>query len=108
MLVLGLLLFVSLFVLNFNVVVPLLARDVLGEGAHGFGLLMAALGVRRRARRARRGERRPAAAVDARWWSSAAVVASAGVLALGFVRSFALAAAILVVTGSRRSSSRRR
>src|SRR5205814_1576863 len=43
-LVLGLLLFVSLFVLNFNVVVPLLAREVLGQGAHGFGLLMAALG----------------------------------------------------------------
>ena len=41
----GLLLTVSLFVINFNVIVPLIARDVLGEGAHGFGLLMAALGV---------------------------------------------------------------
>jgi len=44
-LVLGLLLFVSLFVINFNVIVPLFARDVLGQGAHGFGLLMAALGI---------------------------------------------------------------
>ena len=44
-LILGLLLVVSLFVINHNVLVPLLARDVLHEGAHGFGLLMAALGV---------------------------------------------------------------
>jgi predicted MFS family arabinose efflux permease len=32
-------------VLNFNVVVPLIARDVLRQGAHGFGLLMSALGT---------------------------------------------------------------
>jgi len=44
-LILGLLLVVSLFVINHNVLVPLLARDVLHEGAHGFGLLMAALGL---------------------------------------------------------------
>ena len=44
-LILSLLLFVSLFVINHNVLVPLLARDVLHEGAHGFGLLMAALGT---------------------------------------------------------------
>src|SRR2546425_705288 len=31
--------------LNFNVVVPLVARDMLKLGAHGFGLLMSALGV---------------------------------------------------------------
>jgi len=43
-LILSLLLAVSLFVINHNVLVPLLARDVLHEGAHGFGLLMAALG----------------------------------------------------------------
>jgi len=36
---------VSLLGLNFNVVVPLIARDVLHEGAQGFGLLMSALGV---------------------------------------------------------------
>src|SRR5262249_57525609 len=44
-LVFSLLLTVSLFVVNYNVFVPLIARDVLGEGAHGFGLLMAALGT---------------------------------------------------------------
>lgn len=43
--VLSLLLFVSLFVLNQNVLVPLLARDVLHAGAQGFGLLMASLGA---------------------------------------------------------------
>jgi len=97
-LVLGLLLFVSLFVLNFNVVVPLIARNVLGEGAHGYGLLMAALGggaVIGALGVASAGLRRPSAAM----LITAAVVTSAGVLALGFVRSFALAAAVLVVTG---------
>ncbi len=44
-LVLSLLLTVSLFVINHTVMVPLLARDVLHVGAHGFGLLMAALGT---------------------------------------------------------------
>jgi MFS family permease len=44
-LILGLLLSVSLFVINYNVFVPLIARDVLHQGAHGFGLLMASLGV---------------------------------------------------------------
>ncbi len=42
---LALLVIVSLLVLNFNVVVPLVARDVLNEGAHGFGLLMSSLGA---------------------------------------------------------------
>ncbi len=42
---LALLVCVSLLVLNFNVLVPLIARDVLNEGPHGFGLLMASLGV---------------------------------------------------------------
>jgi predicted MFS family arabinose efflux permease len=43
--VLSLLLVVSLCVFNFSVFVPLLARDVLGQGPEGFGLLMAAVGV---------------------------------------------------------------
>jgi MFS family permease len=42
---LGLLVAVSLLVLNFNVLVPLVARGVLNEGAHGFGLLMSSLGA---------------------------------------------------------------
>jgi predicted MFS family arabinose efflux permease len=44
-LVMSLLVVVSLFVVNMNVLVPLIARDVLHEGAHGFGLLMASLGL---------------------------------------------------------------
>ena len=41
----ALLVIVSLLVLNFNVIVPLVARDVLNQGAHGFGLLMSSLGA---------------------------------------------------------------
>jgi MFS family permease len=44
-LTLGLLSTVGLFVINHNVLVPLLARDVLHEGVHGFGLLMAGVGI---------------------------------------------------------------
>ena len=44
-LVMSLLVVVSLFVINMNVLVPLIAREVLHEGAHGFGLLMASLGL---------------------------------------------------------------
>ena len=44
-LILSLVLALGLFVMNHNVLVPLLARDVLHEGAHGFGLLMAAVGT---------------------------------------------------------------
>lgn len=43
--ILGLLFVPSFAVFNFTVYVPLLARDVLGLGAEGFGFLMAALGV---------------------------------------------------------------
>jgi MFS family permease len=42
---LGLMVVVSLLILNFNVVVPLIARNVLNQDAHGFGLLMSALGA---------------------------------------------------------------
>ncbi|HXH81527.1 MAG TPA: MFS transporter, partial [Candidatus Tectomicrobia bacterium] len=44
-LVLGLVLAASAFFWNYNVVVPLLVRDVLRAGAHELGLLMTALGV---------------------------------------------------------------
>jgi len=97
-LVLGLLLFVSLFVINFNVIVPLFARDVLGLGAHGFGLLMAALGIGAMFGAlgvASLSLRRPSTTVVI----IAAAAASVGLLGLSFVRSFALAAAVLMVTG---------
>ena len=95
---LALLLVVSLFVINFNVVVPLVAREALGEGAHGFGLLMAALGSGAMLGAlgvAATGGRRPSLAVIV----TAAAVTSVGVLGLAFVHRFALAAAVLMVTG---------
>ena len=42
---LSLIVVVSILVLNFNVIVPLVAKTVLNEGAHGFGLLMSSLGA---------------------------------------------------------------
>jgi MFS family permease len=44
-LMLSLLLVVSIFVLNWNVLVPLLAKQVLGLEAQGFGFLMSSLGA---------------------------------------------------------------
>ena len=44
-LTLAMVLAVSVFLFNYNVVVPLLARDVLHQEARGFGLLMTMLGV---------------------------------------------------------------
>ena len=97
LLALGLLLSVSLFVINFNVVVPLLARDVLNQGAHGYGLLMAALGAGAvlGALSVASRQRRPSPTLV----MTAAAAAAAGVLALGFVTHFAMAAAVLAVTG---------
>ena len=43
--ILVLMVVVSVLVINFNVLVPLIAKDVLNEGAHGFGLLMSSLGA---------------------------------------------------------------
>src|SRR5438046_2512344 len=97
-LVFGLLLTVSLFVINYNVFVPLIARDVLGEGAHGFGLLMAALGA---------GAVIGAlvmAALNQPWPSRPMVIVPALVLsiatiALGAVHRFAPTAGLLAVIG---------
>ncbi|HEY7437150.1 MAG TPA: MFS transporter [Methylomirabilota bacterium] len=89
---------VSVLVLNFNVVVPLVAKDVLNEGAHGFGLLMSSLGggavmagigltVLRRGRPP--------------LWSLAAsaAVLSAGTASLALVGHLGTAAALLVALG---------
>ena len=91
-LILGLCCAVSLFVLNYNTLVPLIARDVLGEGAHGFGLLMAALGggaVLGALVLARLDFERPPASLLL--W--AALVASATTLSLAFVHRFWVAVA---------------
>jgi MFS family permease len=97
-LVLSLLLVMSLFVINFGVLVPLIARDVLHEGAHGFGLLMASLGI---------GAVTGAVALAlggrgrAPVWllAGTALVAAAGVAGLGAVRQFWVASVLLVVEG---------
>ena len=97
-LTLGLLIVVSLLVLNYNVLVPLIARDVLGEGAHGFGLLMSALGAGAVAGAVgvalfRRG-RPPLSFV-----AGCAVVLSLGTLVLALVGHFGVAVAVLTVLG---------
>ncbi len=95
---LGLLVIVSLLVLNFNVVVPLIAHDVLHEGAHGFGLLMSSLGAGAVAGAGglallRRG--RPPLI----YLSVSAATLGAGMIALALVSHFAADAAVLVVLG---------
>lgn len=97
-LILGLLFVVSLFVLNMNVIVPLVARDVLHADARGFGLLMASLGVGAvlgAVVLAATGRTRPPLAL----LIGAALVTSAGLLALAAARQFWLAAAALGVAG---------
>ena len=97
-LVFGLLLSVSLFVVNMNVLVPLIARNVLHEGAHGFGLLMASLGVG-----AMVGALAVATFAVGRpplWLVVASALAAATLLgALSFVHHFALAASVLMALG---------
>jgi MFS family permease len=96
-LILSVLLAVSLFVINHNVLVPLLARDVLHEGAHGFGLLMASLGSG-----AVVGALALALAGKSRLPLSlligAGAAASTLTLALGTIRRFPAAVALLVLT----------
>ena len=98
LLVLGLVLVVSVFLFNNNVMVPLFARQGLGQDAHGFGLLMAALGVGAVAGAltlAARGGGRPSVL--------ALVVPAVGLavamLALSQVSRFGVAAALLAVMG---------
>jgi MFS family permease len=97
-LVFGLLLSVSLFVANMNVLVPLIARNVLNQGAHGFGLLMASLGVG-----AVMGALTVATLVVGRppvWMVvGPAMAAALLLLALSFARHFGAAVAVLVALG---------
>ena len=97
-LILSLLLVVSLFVINHNVLVPLLARNVLHEGAHGFGLLMAALGIGAvvgALALALLGRSRPGLPL----LIAAAATASALTLALAVIRHFPAAVVLLALTG---------
>jgi MFS family permease len=95
---LGLMVVVSLLILNFNVVVPLVARTVLNEDAHGFGLLMSALGAGAVAggfgvALVRTGQPTLSFLVGA------AVMLCAGLMALALVNRFAVAFAVLALLG---------
>jgi MFS family permease len=97
-LILGLVFAVSTFAMNHGVLVPLFAREVLHEGVHVFGLLMASLGagavVGAVALATLGGGRPPLAAVVIPGMGVAL-----GILSLAFVRHFALAAIVLFLVG---------
>jgi len=97
-LILAFMLVTSLFVVNFGVVVPLVAREVLHEGAHGFGLLMASLGV---GALAGAGALALVGRGRAPVWllAGAALIDAVGLMVLGLVRHFWVAAALLGVMG---------
>jgi MFS family permease len=97
-LALGVLFVVSLFVFNFNVYVPLLARDVLHQNADGFGFLMATVGVGAVSGALTLGavgRARPALPLT----FASAAVACAGILGTAAAREFWTAVAALFVTG---------
>lgn len=94
--ILGLQIILSFTVFNFSVYVPLLARDVLGMGAEGFGLLMTCLGVGALTAGLSMGG---IGALRPGLIAAALSVASAGLVALGFTRALWLAALVLAVTG---------
>lgn len=97
-LVLGLLFVVSICVFNFTVYVPLLARNVLGLGADGFGFLMAALGVGAVCGALALGMQ-GAGLPSFRRMTVAAALALGGLMALGAARTVPVAAALLFFTG---------
>jgi MFS family permease len=96
--ILGLQIICSFCIFNFSVYVPLLARDVLGMGAEGFGLLMACLGVGALSAGLSLGGM-SASAPRASMIALALSVALGGLMGLAFTRWFWLAALLLVITG---------
>jgi MFS family permease len=98
-LILSLVLIVSLFTLNHNVLVPIFARDALRQDVGGLGFLMAALGagaVVGAAALAVLGRSRPPLAVVL----VPAALTAAGIFTLTVVRGFGLAAGVLFVVGA--------
>jgi len=96
--ILGLQIIVSFCVFNFSVYVPLLARDVLGMGAEGFGLLMTCLGVGALSAGLTVGAM-GASAPRQRMIVIALAVSLCGLVGLSFTRVFWLAALIMAITG---------
>jgi MFS family permease len=96
--ILGLQIIVSFCVFNFSVYVPLLARDVLGMGAEGFGLLMTCLGVGALSAGLSVGAM-GATAPRQRTIAIALAVSLCGLVGLSFTRAFWLAAIIMAITG---------
>src|SRR5262245_33577187 len=97
-LVLGLVFAVSTFAMNHGVLVPLFAREVLHEGVHVFGLLMASLGagaVVGAVMTATLGYGRPPLAAIVVPGLGVAL----GIVSLAFVRHFAVAALVLFFVG---------
>ncbi len=95
--VLALQLIVSFCVFNFSVYVPLLASEVLGLGAEGFGFLMTALGIGAVAAGLSLGAF--GAQPPLRVLVVAVSVACAGLLGLSVARAVWVAALLLVVVG---------
>src|SRR5262245_23034131 len=95
-LILGLQIVLSFSVFNFSVYVPLLARDVLGMGAEGFGLLMTCLGVGALAAGLSLGG---IGALPTTLIAGALAVACGGLVGLSFTRVLPLAALLLALTG---------
>ena len=97
-LVMSLVMAVSTFFFNYNILVPLLARDILSQDAHGFGLLMTAVGcgaVAGAIGLASLGTERPPVSVLV---GSALALGAATMLMAG-VHRFGVAATLLVVMG---------
>jgi MFS family permease len=96
--ILGMQVTLSFCVFNFSVYVPLLAKDVLGMGAEGFGLLMTSLGVGALAAGLALGGL-STSAPRAGTIAIALTVALSGLVGLAFTKWFWLAAIVLAITG---------
>jgi predicted MFS family arabinose efflux permease len=98
LLIMGLQIILSFCVFNFSVYVPLLARERLGMGAEGFGLLMACLGVGALSAGLSLGALSASAPRPATI-AIALSVALSGLVGLAFARWFWVAAVLLAITG---------
>ena len=97
-LVLSLVMAVGAFFFNYNTLVPLLARDILHQDAHGFGLLMTSVGIGAVAGAivlASLGAERPPVSMLV----TSALVLGGAMLLMAGVHHFAVAVALLAVMG---------